>query len=157
MYLVDEDLCNGCGACVDLCAARAIRLEGGVAVIDQGRCSGCGRCFDGCMFNAVFELHQPAGAHEPAAAYPARPGGPAERRPHPPAAAARPRPPGKWERAGSVAVAVLPVALKLAGALADYLSARAGRPPGPSAGSASPSRGPGSGSPGRRHRRGRPS
>ncbi|MCU0844772.1 MAG: 4Fe-4S binding protein [Spirochaetes bacterium] len=45
--------CDGCGACVAPCMARAIRLEGGRASIDTGDCKGCGRCIEMCPRKAV--------------------------------------------------------------------------------------------------------
>jgi Na+-translocating ferredoxin:NAD+ oxidoreductase subunit B len=42
---VDEDLCNGCEACVDRCQVDAIEMnENMVAEIDYERCLGCGVC-----------------------------------------------------------------------------------------------------------------
>ena len=49
--------CIGCGTCVDLCEAGAIRLRPQArkqrAWIDLGTCSGCGRCVAGCPNNAI--------------------------------------------------------------------------------------------------------
>jgi len=52
MY-IDENLCTGCGLCLDACAQRAISLEGDCAVIDVDICAGCGRCAPFCMTGAI--------------------------------------------------------------------------------------------------------
>jgi NAD-dependent dihydropyrimidine dehydrogenase PreA subunit len=52
MY-IDENLCTGCGLCLDACAQRAISLEGNCAVIDVDICAGCGRCAPFCMTGAI--------------------------------------------------------------------------------------------------------
>lgn len=45
--------CDGCGACVEVCMARAIRLDGGRAAIDPADCKGCGRCVEVCPRGAI--------------------------------------------------------------------------------------------------------
>ncbi|MFW9948756.1 MAG: 4Fe-4S binding protein [Candidatus Thorarchaeota archaeon] len=45
---VDEDLCEGCGKCVEVCVFRGRELIDGKAKIDQTRCLGCGRCAEVC-------------------------------------------------------------------------------------------------------------
>lgn len=155
MYLVDEALCNGCGICLDLCPTGAIHVENEVAVIDQKLCSECGHCFDGCLRNAVFELNHPAEALEPArmasAGRPARAGSHAGTVPGPVSGF---RSTAVREKAGTVMVAAFPVLLKLAGALADYLSMRASRMPGLGGGGIPASRNMGAGHQGRHRRHG---
>jgi uncharacterized Fe-S center protein len=61
--LVDVDKCIGCGACVGMCAARALSLaealgDGAKAgkkhiLLDQSRCIGCGACFLACKTEAL--------------------------------------------------------------------------------------------------------
>jgi len=41
---IAPDLCDGCGVCADRCTFRAIKIDGGVAVVDPIRCEGCGFC-----------------------------------------------------------------------------------------------------------------
>ncbi len=45
--------CDGCGACVGVCMARAIRLSEGRASIDPVDCKGCGRCVEVCPQKAI--------------------------------------------------------------------------------------------------------
>ena len=50
---VDENLCNGCGKCVEVCVFRGRELVDGKAKIDQDRCLGCGRCAEVCPTGAT--------------------------------------------------------------------------------------------------------
>jgi uncharacterized protein (DUF362 family)/Pyruvate/2-oxoacid:ferredoxin oxidoreductase delta subunit len=45
--------CIGCGDCVSMCPAGAIRLHSGKAVIDQARCTSCLCCHEACVAGAV--------------------------------------------------------------------------------------------------------
>ena len=54
MPWVNQDLCVGCGICVDDCPVGAITLkENQKAVIDEDGCIRCGRCHDVCPEEAV--------------------------------------------------------------------------------------------------------
>jgi Pyruvate/2-oxoacid:ferredoxin oxidoreductase delta subunit len=51
---VDEDLCNGCEACVPRCQVSAIKMgDGAVAEIDYELCLGCGICTSICAPQAL--------------------------------------------------------------------------------------------------------
>jgi heterodisulfide reductase subunit A-like polyferredoxin len=52
---VREDLCTGCGACVDVCAYKAIELDrlARVARINEALCKGCGACAATCRCGAI--------------------------------------------------------------------------------------------------------
>jgi len=51
---IDEELCNGCGACVTPCAEGAIVLVDGKAkVIDESLCDGAGFCLPVCPTGAL--------------------------------------------------------------------------------------------------------
>ena len=55
MFLIDEELCTGCGQCVSACPAGAITLREAKAVIDQSACRQCGICADQCPEHAISE------------------------------------------------------------------------------------------------------
>jgi heterodisulfide reductase subunit A len=55
---IDRALCTGCGNCVQVCMAEAIRLEVrdeilSVAEVDSLRCTGCGNCVVTCPVKAI--------------------------------------------------------------------------------------------------------
>ncbi len=56
--LINEDLCRGCGRCVDTCPYRAISyqkntIDGWCAQVDEVLCKGCGNCISVCPSNAA--------------------------------------------------------------------------------------------------------
>jgi ferredoxin len=54
MPWVNEDMCVGCGVCIDDCPVGAITLEKNQkAVINEDECIRCGRCHDVCPREAV--------------------------------------------------------------------------------------------------------
>lgn len=53
MIEVIEQICVGCGACIQACAYDAIRLENQIAVIDQNKCTLCAACVQACPFDAI--------------------------------------------------------------------------------------------------------
>jgi heterodisulfide reductase subunit A len=52
---VRAERCSGCGACVDVCAYKAIELDPvkGIAVVNEALCKGCGACAASCRMNAI--------------------------------------------------------------------------------------------------------
>jgi len=52
---VNENRCNGCGLCVNVCAYSAIELdlEKNVAVVNEALCKGCGTCAASCRSSAI--------------------------------------------------------------------------------------------------------
>ncbi len=51
---IDEELCNGCGACVTPCAEGAIVLiDGKAKVMDEALCDGAGFCLPVCPTGAL--------------------------------------------------------------------------------------------------------
>ena len=50
---IDARQCDGCRACLSVCAHGAIRQEGDGYVLDADLCSGCGACVDVCAPRAV--------------------------------------------------------------------------------------------------------
>ena len=64
MYLVDEEECTGCGACLDVCPVGAISIENQVAQIDEGLCTSCGACGDACPQGAIYEYAEVPALHD---------------------------------------------------------------------------------------------
>jgi ferredoxin len=56
-YKVNEELCIGCGACIDVCPEEAISMnEEDIAHIDPETCERCGLCASICAQEAIEEL-----------------------------------------------------------------------------------------------------
>ncbi|TFG06214.1 MAG: 4Fe-4S dicluster domain-containing protein [Promethearchaeota archaeon] len=53
LALVKEEMCLGCGACVNICPMEAIHLDDAIAVIMKERCIGCGLCAHHCPEHAI--------------------------------------------------------------------------------------------------------
>ncbi len=53
MPWVKEELCVGCGVCVEECPVEAISMVEEVANINDEECIRCGRCHDVCPEEAV--------------------------------------------------------------------------------------------------------
>lgn len=53
MPWVHEEMCIGCGICIDECYPGAISLQGDIASIDEDECIRCGVCHDACPEGAV--------------------------------------------------------------------------------------------------------
>lgn len=51
--MIDLEKCKGCGRCVKVCAAGALRLENRKAVVDSAKCAMCSICLDSCKFGAI--------------------------------------------------------------------------------------------------------
>ena len=51
--VTDDELCIGCGLCVDRCQMDAITMEDGKSQVDSGRCIGCGLCATVCDTQAI--------------------------------------------------------------------------------------------------------
>ncbi|MHA1543228.1 MAG: DUF362 domain-containing protein, partial [Candidatus Hodarchaeales archaeon] len=50
---VDEDVCVGCGDCLEVCKFRGMKMVDGIAHVNQKRCLGCGRCESACQNDAI--------------------------------------------------------------------------------------------------------
>ncbi|MBN2179968.1 MAG: 4Fe-4S binding protein [Deltaproteobacteria bacterium] len=53
MPWVDEELCNGCGLCVEECPVDTIVMNDDVADIEMADCIRCGICHDICPTEAI--------------------------------------------------------------------------------------------------------
>ena len=53
--VVKEQVCTGCGQCVQVCPYNAIALhpQSGIAVVDEALCRGCGTCAGTCRVQAI--------------------------------------------------------------------------------------------------------
>jgi NAD-dependent dihydropyrimidine dehydrogenase PreA subunit len=56
---VYQELCTGCGTCVDVCSEEAIRLVDNRAMIDDSLCIQCEACIEACQNNAIVEFPKP--------------------------------------------------------------------------------------------------
>lgn len=50
---VKQDLCIGCGRCVQVCAWDAPKITNRKSKIDHNKCVGCGRCISVCPVDAI--------------------------------------------------------------------------------------------------------
>ncbi len=54
----NDDKCNGCGRCQDVCKVEAIEVRGDTSIINRDICIGCGKCVAACPHDAkdiIFE------------------------------------------------------------------------------------------------------
>ena len=49
---VDKEMCIGCGVCIEICKAGAIKLRNGSAKVSDS-CISCGTCVSYCPQNAI--------------------------------------------------------------------------------------------------------
>ena len=52
-FLVDDDRCFGCAACIALCPVNALELIASLAIVDEKACTHCNHCIPACP---VFAL-----------------------------------------------------------------------------------------------------
>ena len=52
-FVVDGELCYGCGACIALCPTNALDLKDRLAIVEQEKCTLCEHCIPSCP---VFAL-----------------------------------------------------------------------------------------------------
>jgi NAD-dependent dihydropyrimidine dehydrogenase PreA subunit len=57
---VNQELCAGCGVCMEACSVGAIQLVDQRAVIDDALCTQCEACTDVCPNGAITSLSVPA-------------------------------------------------------------------------------------------------
>ena len=56
--VIDDDLCRGCGRCIQVCPFRAITFHrntvgGWCSAVDEALCKGCGACSATCRSGAI--------------------------------------------------------------------------------------------------------
>lgn len=57
LYMINEEVCTGCGICKKRCPVEAISGERKSAhKIDQEKCTKCGACFEKCPFTAIEKV-----------------------------------------------------------------------------------------------------
>jgi len=57
----EEEVCSGCGDCIDRCPMDALTMDNDVAALDSNRCIGCGLCVSTCPTGALrLELREGA-------------------------------------------------------------------------------------------------
>lgn len=55
MLEIDNNKCNGCGDCVEVCRQKAIAIVNSLAEINQKLCIQCGACSEVCPTGAIKE------------------------------------------------------------------------------------------------------
>lgn len=53
MPWINEEMCTGCGVCLDECPVDAITMDEDTAIINNEECIRCGICHDICPLDAV--------------------------------------------------------------------------------------------------------
>jgi Na+-translocating ferredoxin:NAD+ oxidoreductase RNF subunit RnfB len=53
IFVVNEDRCYGCAACVALCPVDALFLQGWLAIVDEPICTHCELCLAACPVHAL--------------------------------------------------------------------------------------------------------
>jgi NAD-dependent dihydropyrimidine dehydrogenase PreA subunit len=57
---VNQELCAGCGVCIEACSVGAIRLVDQRAEINTELCTQCEACIDACLNGAITAMLEPA-------------------------------------------------------------------------------------------------
>ena len=120
MYAIDEDLCTGCGLCLEYCPSGAMKMLGETVEIEEGLCTSCGSCAEACPQNAIYEYEE----------VPALRGEARELTPtttsRSPLAVAQKRPSLARQQKAAAAAVLLPVLSRLLFRLAGRVSLRGG-------------------------------
>ena len=64
MLQINQDLCTGCGICVDMCAFGALSIKNSKAIVDEATCSLCGACVNACPKGAILLVDNQQAAHQ---------------------------------------------------------------------------------------------
>ncbi|MAS49998.1 MAG: ferredoxin [Euryarchaeota archaeon] len=52
-FVVDDDRCYGCGACIGLCPTNALSMKELLAIVEQELCTYCEHCIPSCPVDAL--------------------------------------------------------------------------------------------------------
>ena len=63
--VVDDELCIGCGDCVERCQFGALSVPEYLCVVDYAKCVGCGLCASACATEALHLERRPEGEVAP--------------------------------------------------------------------------------------------
>ena len=67
---IDEEKCNGCGLCTNVCAEAALEIVDGKAkLIKDFLCDGMGACLDVCPVDALHIIEEESKEYDPKKAY----------------------------------------------------------------------------------------
>ncbi len=55
MVIIQQEVCTGCGGCIDLCPVIAVSMVDDRAVINPDSCTDCKICVKVCPVNAPYE------------------------------------------------------------------------------------------------------
>jgi NAD-dependent dihydropyrimidine dehydrogenase PreA subunit len=61
---IRQELCDGCGVCIETCPEGALYLVDSKAMVDADLCRGCEACIPTCPREAIFLLSQSASTRE---------------------------------------------------------------------------------------------
>jgi Fe-S-cluster-containing hydrogenase component 2 len=53
VFVVDEDRCFGCAACVALCPVNALELVNILVYVEESTCTHCNLCIPACPVHAL--------------------------------------------------------------------------------------------------------
>ncbi len=53
IFMVDEDKCYGCGACIALCPVNVLDLIDRMIEVDEENCTHCELCIPSCPVSAL--------------------------------------------------------------------------------------------------------
>jgi len=57
--ILDNDICSGCGTCIDRCQMDALTLNNEKTILNKVRCIGCGLCVSTCSTGALSLQRKP--------------------------------------------------------------------------------------------------